>query len=266
MKQFRERVKRAIWTYRQPLTKVPSRPGAPVSDLFVWINNADWQTCFELMDIPGLFDGPDSGEEATVIFFFFDAKGEKLKTVELRAHKNARYCVNLSEHLTDVAETHGTFCVFHAFTPAAVSYLGSFVAERGYVSYRYRNAGLRSYVHGNLDAVALIDGTNLEMLGSNSFLRRTFNLQCAITGDAEYKLVLVNPTSKTQMIESALHDADNGKLTDEWRVELSPRACHIFDIPFSPDITRLARIRSHLVMARPVVFRISNQKLDVFHG
>ena len=49
------RIRRALWTFRQPLTRKPEQLGVPVSDLFVWRNGAEWKTCFEPIDIPGLF-------------------------------------------------------------------------------------------------------------------------------------------------------------------------------------------------------------------
>ena len=56
MKDFIKRLKKAPWSFKQPLTKMPKYLGTPVSDLFVWRNSKDWNTFFELTDIAGMFD------------------------------------------------------------------------------------------------------------------------------------------------------------------------------------------------------------------
>ena len=68
--QMTNRVRRAIWKYRQPLTRVPEAPGATVSDLFIWRNSSEWETFFEAIDMPSLFDVYDGVEHKAQIFFF----------------------------------------------------------------------------------------------------------------------------------------------------------------------------------------------------
>lgn len=119
MKRHIERLRRATWTYKQPLTRVPAIAGAPVSDLFVWRNSEEWETFFELTDLPALFAGPDSaGRNVTLVFF--DAAGYSFfeKTVEITPKR--RNTLPLSAIIGIVHGAAGTFSVFHTHTPQSL--------------------------------------------------------------------------------------------------------------------------------------------------
>lgn len=257
-----ERLRRATWTYKQQLTQVPSMVGAPVSDLFVWRHSKEWETYFELTDLPGIFAGADS-DGGHVLFVFFDASGQLFleKTVEIPPGRKTLAVSTLIGHNHGTA---GTFSVFHAHTPKRLQALGSHLAERGYVSYQYLRAPLRSYVHGNLDAVARLPDQSLQLLGGQSVRMREYNLQHALKKQGRYELGIVNPTLKTQRIVCRSLSA-SGKLMDSQTATLPPRGSHLFEV--SPEhVQQRIVISSRLVMARPLVFCIHNQTMDVFHG
>jgi hypothetical protein len=262
MNAFIQRLRRASWTWRQPLTHVPSQPTAPVSDLFCWRKSQDWQTFFDLTDMPGLFEGGEGqGSEATIVLF--DANGRELKRQTLLAPRYKRAVVDVTS-LVPVDKGVGTFCIFHARTPSAVSALGSHLAERGYLSYRYCGGPLRSYVHGNLDAVSLNDG-NLDMLGGVGLREREYRLQHQLKAEINYELAIVNPARSTQSIDiHILSASDNTQIKNE-NVKLSSRAIHLVSMG-SEKLDRRVVLSSRLIMARPLVFRIHNQTMDVFHG
>lgn len=263
MKRHIERVRRATWSYKQPLTRVPAIAGAPVSDLFVWRNSEEWQTFFELTDLPALFAGPDrAGGHVTLVLF--DAAGQPFleKTVEITPGR--RNTLALSEIIGSRFGPVGTFSVFHAHTPQSLQRLGSHLAERGYVSYRYRGAPLRAYVHGNLDAIARLPDQSLQLLGGQSIRRREYNLQHALGMQGYYELGIVNPTPKKQRIVCRTLSA-SGKLLDSQTVDLPPRGSHLFRV--APEYAQQRIVMSsRLIMARPLVFHIQNQTMDVFHG
>jgi len=257
-----ERLRRATWTYKQPLTHVPAITGAPVSDLFVWRNSEIWETYFELTDLPGIFAGKDS-EGGHVRFVFFDTSGQLFleKAVEITP---GRKTLALSSLIGNNHGMAGTFAVFHAHTPKRLQALGSHLTERGYVSYRYLGAPLRSYVHGNLDAVACLPDQSLQLLGGQSVLMRDYNLQHCLKKQGRYELGIVNPTLKMQRIVCRTLSA-SGKLMGSQTATLPPRGSHLFEV--SPEhVQQRIVISSRLVMARPLVFCIRNQTMDVFHG
>ncbi len=263
MKHYIERLRRATWTYKQPLTRVPDIAGASVSDLFVWRNSEEWKTFFELMDLPALFTGPDSaGGHVTLVLF--DAAGQLLleKTVEIKPGR--RQTLSLFEIIGSGFGSVGTFSLFHAHPPKCLQVLGSHLAERGYVSYRYRCAPLRAYVHGNLDEIARLPDQRLQLLGGQSIRCREYHLQHALDTQGYYELGIVNPTPKKQRVVCRTLFA-NGKLMDLQSVDLAPRGSHLFRVTPQHTQQRIV-ISSRFVMARPLVFRIQNQTMDVFHG
>lgn len=261
-----ERITRAIWSWRQPLTRRPNSSLAPISDLFVWRNSGDWETSFELIDMPGLFLEGERRLKTHVFLCLFDRDGSEFFRKRLEIFPGRRNTVNLANFLNKTNGEIGTFSIFHNFIPPTLELLDSYIAERGYVSYRYRNAPLRVYVHGNLDAVSMGSDGKLESLGSSGLLRRQYCLQYELRPEIAYEIGLVNPTSAEQKCVCKLISVKGGKIVGHKTMNLLPRAVQLFSIPTSSsDSVRLV-IESHMIMARPLVFSIQNFKADVFHG
>ncbi len=258
-----QRLRRAIWTWRQPLTHLPAMQHAPISDLFVWRSSLEWQTFFELIDISALFEDDSRPRHVTLVFFHESGRRISERRVDLQP--NSRQTLDISSMVgRDQGET-GTFAVFHSTTPAGISMLGSFLAERGYVSYCYREAPLRAYVHGNFDAVAQDADGALQLLGGASFLRREYNLQHELQSGVVYELGLVNPTVNPQRCTCKLISLLDGKIMGVQVVNVAPRGVQLVVVPVGESGSVRLVIESRLVMARPILFRIQNLKLDVFH-
>lgn len=261
-----ERYRRALWTWRQPLTRRPLASAVPISDLFVWRNSAEWTTSFELIDIPGLFSDSEKDSDKHATLFLFDQQGRQFLKKRLELLPGCRQTINLAGFLSEANGETGTFAVFHSSSPPELEPIGSFLAERGYVSYRYRGAPLRAYVHGNLDAIAQGADGGLQLLGCAGFLRREYSLQHELQPGVVYELGMVNPTPAAQRCICQLVSVRSGKIMGVQVVNLPPGGIQL--VPVRADKSEPVRlvIQSHLVMARPLVFRIQNLKLDVFHG
>ena len=263
MNSYIQRLRRATWSYRQPLTYKPSAEGATVSDLFVWRNSTIWETFFELTDLLSLFE--ESGNlSRQVTFVFFDNFGCKFLEKTFDLEQNLRFTLALSEIIGNVPSQFGTFAVFHSHTPNSICALGSHIAERGYISYRYRGAPLRSYVHGNLDAIARLPDLSLQMIGGRGLRLRNYNLQYDLSNHGIYELGMVNPTSKKLRIACEALSCD-GFISSSQVVDLLPRGAHLFSVFPKHEQLRVV-ISSRLIMGRPLVFLIQNQTMDVFHG
>jgi hypothetical protein len=262
-----QRIRRAPWTYRQALTRAPQVAAAPVSDLFVWRRSDHWRTFFELTDMAGIYDA-DAGEPEPrhALLKVFDRGGAQIAEQRLPAPRHHRRGVDVSGLVPDGGGEFGTFCVFHAVTPPAVSALGSHLAERGYVSYRYRDAPLRGYVHGNLDAAALGPDDKLELLGGSGLLRREFRLQHELRAPCRYEFAIVNPSAAALRIECELLRMPDGVRIQDNTASLPPGGAHLFSYAPGPEERARAVFRSRLVMARPLIFRFENQGMDVLHG
>ena len=266
MTQLFEKILRSPWTWRQALTARPHDLNAPISDLFIWRNSAEWQTSFELIDIPRLFVDSEGDESTVVKLVFFNSSGYQFLSKEIVVLPAMRQTIDLAPYLTGINEEMGTFAVFHKSVPLAISSLGSYLAERGYVSYRYQGAPLRSYVHGNLDAIAQNTNGQFQALGGTSFFQRQYRLQFELTPGSQYQLCLVNPTPREQKCVGKLVSINEGKILCSRPFKLIAGGVH--GLTFQSEVTEPARviIESHIIMARPLVFHIQNSKMDVFHG
>jgi hypothetical protein len=259
-----QRIRRALWTWRQPLTYVPAIRNAPISDLFVWRSSPEWQTFFELIDIPSLFEDDSRPRHVTLVLF--DVGGSRISEQRVDLQANCRHTLDISSLVGRFQGESGTFAVFHTTTPTNITKLGSFLAERGYVSYRYRGAPLRTYVHGNFDAIAQGAKGALQLLGGTSFLRRQYNLQHELQPGVVYELGLVNTTVNTQRFTCKLSSALTGMKVFDKVVNVPPGGIQLLAVPVGESGSVRLVIESRLVMARPLVFSIKNFKLDVFHG
>jgi hypothetical protein len=261
-----EKVRRALWVIKQPLTYRPETDGLPVSDLFVWRNSEDWETFFELIDIGGLFGNLQDTGVKHVRLFFFDRNGEFFQEEKVPLALNQRGTINLSSMLANARDSFGTFCVFHPDAPSNVSEFGSFIAERGYLSYRYKKSPLKSFVHGNLDAVSLRPNGGIQQLGSTSFRKREYRLQYMLAAENAYEIGVVNTSASIQKISCVIiADADGKTLHTETKMVPS-KGAQVFPVQLAQPQAARVVIRSRLVMARPLVFCFRDQKMDVFHG
>lgn len=265
MNAFTERVRRAAWTYKQPLTQVPALAGAPLSDLFLWRKGPDWQTRFELTDMAGMYEASDNVVHGKTRIMLFDASGNHIGQAEFEPPRYRRQQIDISELVKDTKDCVGTFAVFHSHTPTAVQLLGSHLAERGYVSYQYHNAPLRAYVHGNLDAAALGEQQRLTLLAGCGPLSREYRLQHALLPGKRYDIGVVNPSPRSQTLLCDVFAVADGTRVDVLTAKLSAGACHLFSLQPSTETLRVV-IRSRLVMARPLIFRFHDSTLDVLHG
>ncbi len=267
MSRFLNRAARAMWTFRQPLTNLPTVPSGPLSDLFLWRVDEEWQTYFELTDMVGMFGQDDVSQgDISVDLIFFDHLGHEIGNAIVGVPLHKRKVLSIRELLGEGCSGIGTFCVLHKKTPDSIKVLGSSLAERGYISFRYRNAPLRSYVHGNLDAVAKGPQGDIERLGGVSLLAREYRLQYELLRGRRYEIALVNVSPKRQKVICELLDNQSNNLSGtHFEADLLPGACHIFSVVPEFKSSRVV-IKSRLVMARPLVFCYDGDRLDVLHG
>ena len=262
---FIEKLRKAVWIVGQPLSRKPSSLDCPVSDLFVWRKTHEWETFFELWSLPSLF-GDSAKHDDYVTFQLFNAHGRPLAESKVSCIKGRRQTVRISDLLGNNSSGFGTFAVFHSNTPELVMTNGSFLAERGYVSYRYCGSSLRSYVHGNLDAIARHPSSKLELLGSAGALTREFRIQHEFYEGSTYELALVNSSPSRQSVQIELVSYPFSNYISCEEISLNSGEAKIVPLQFLRHSKVRAVIKSKLVMARPLIFHIYNQKLDVFHG
>jgi len=263
-----EKMRKRLWTFKQPLTKMPVNTEYAISDMFVWRNSKNWKTFFELTDIAGLFveNKNDSSKARYVTMQFFNISGKKIHEECVQLIPNKRLTLEISKYLGDISDEIGTFCIFHSYIPLVIKKLNSYITERGYISYMYKDAPLRSYVHGNMDAVQIDEHKNIGTLGGVSFLEREYRIQHEFLALCNYELLFVNHTKKVQNIRCSLEGLCNSEFKKVIEQKVVPMGVAKFDL-YCPDTCSFrVIIMSKMVMARPLVYRIHDDKLDVFHG
>lgn len=256
---------RIPWIWQQPLTQIP-KSDSTVSDLFVWRNSRDWRTFFELINIPMLIMNKTDSISSAVSLVLFDCKGVQISTIELEITGNYRKTINLESYLQNINDEFGTFAIFHKSIPLSLKEYESYLTERGYTSYQYQEAPLRSYVHGNLDAIAQNLNGNKELLGCSSFLKREYRLQVLLTPGSLYQLCFTNPTKRRQNCKIKLVSIKNNKELFIKNICINPGAVNIINLEQEVIEDSIVIIESNMIMARPLVFQIQNLRMDVFHG
>lgn len=264
-KKIIEYIHKFLWKYNQPLTSIPHYKSSIVSDLFIWRNSTDWVTYFEIFDIKSLFNDKEIQKIDVVELIFFNKSGSLINTIKLEITENKRYTLPITEYIQKkTSDEFGTFCVFHSSNPDVVRGLNSFLAERGYISYQFKQSKIRSYVHGNFDAIARHPNGNLELLGGTSFLNRNYNLQYKLLKNSFYEFIIVNTSNIIQRI-TFKYISEDGKEIDIYELIIQVRGSNIYKFQPKAFNGRLIII-SKLVMARPIVFKLNNHSCDVFHG
>lgn len=264
MKDFQRRLKYAVFIPKK-VTRTPSNSGSVISDLFPLRNDARWQTFFELLNIPALLNGRYSSDSSyEILFIFFDQKGAEVGRKSIPAPNDARYTLELGDCFFPEIKKAATFSVFHSGYFLEDDLDGSYLAERGYAGYQRLGLPIRGYVHGNLDSIAFHEG-ELQLLGNAGFLRRSYQVQHPLTGEAEYEFILTNPSDRKVKVKV---ESKNQKTS--WKryqtFTLNPRGSEVFSLNVAEREVRFVRIVSRLYLGRPVIFRNTLQSMDVFHG
>jgi len=260
------KLKKAVWTFGQPLTKQPRSKVSIISDLFFWRNSDEWKTYFELLNIPAIIGADEKYRSENVELIFYNKYGKQILEQQIRLEGIGRNTVDLGRYLSSIAESYGTVAIFHSHTPPIVTEFGSYVTERGYISYRYNSMPIRGFVHGNMDAIASLGNEEYQLLGGRSFLSRKYNLQYQLLGPSRYEIGIVNSSAKKQVITLGIINAENGDLREVQEAEIMPGGCHAYPIRVEEGQSSRLIIDSHLAMARPLVFQLNNRTMDVFHG
>ena len=246
------------------LTRVPSVNVSVVSDLFVWRKSDEWKTFFELLNINNLVNADYQGSEGdSATFVFYDEKGIEIGS-DKRTIKQGRQTIDVGALLPKGYNGWGTYACFHDQISPSITESGSFIAERGYSGYEWKDIGARGYVHGNLDAIAKSE-KGIEMLGTSWKKKLLYNVQHELIGPATYEFALVNPTRKNQKVEFITKDTVSGRILSDVTY-LASRQSVIKRVEVKTGEKFQLAISSQLYMARPVVFRLQAYSMDVFHG
>ena len=248
------------------ITQKPLSTRAVISDLFPLRDDSDWQTFFELLNVPGIIAGDNAQKRKTnARFIFFSKTGEVVGERVVEVGNLGRQTTLLDSDFFGGINKARSFSVFHEDLPTELDIGQSYLAERGYSGYLRKGSAIRGYVHGNLDAIASSQGGRLESLGNQGILPRVYQVQHPLRGPATYEFFLPNPCKRRVSVQ-VQHRGESGKWLNMLRFRLNPRGSEIFLVEKVDDFPTFIRIKSRLYLGRPVVFRVAGDGIDVFHG
>lgn len=260
------------------LTKEPTSAFASISDLFFWTKLLDLTIFYEYIGIYDLFNASvstTSRDDCTIVFF--DSEGNVITSKVIACSSLSRKSINITSYLSSFDCDFGSFSVFHNTIPSSVLASSSFLAERGYVGYSLPHIAGKSYVHGNLDAVAYYN-LCLEPLGVTSLFNNSYFLQALFSPDQQVYISLVNPSNRA--IKIKLYAIPLGQFecsqyltnfltldsTVHFKtIHLNSLGSQFILIPPNLCPCRIV-IKSHLPMARPTCFVLKYNHLNVYHG
>jgi hypothetical protein len=243
------------------LTKIPSGSYDVISDLFPLRIEDNWNSHFELLNLPRLINPiGDLVYFNEIEIYFFNKKGDFLNSYNISMHDELKTTIDLKKIANSIGIFHdGTFAVFHKNKFDNLSYSKSFITDRGYVGYENSKFGrVKGYVHGNFDAIS--KGKNLKLLGITSFYKKNYNIQYEFNPNNTYELFWVNTSNRRIKIKINRSTMSN----ENDYISIKPGGIKSYLLKNSTSSKLI--ITSTLNMARPVIFKYMQNSFDVFHG
>ena len=249
------------------ITKIPKYNCEIVSDLFPYRIENSWNTFFELLNYKKLlYPNTNTNEGYAIEIRFFDKKGTFLNKYLVENYRDIKTTLNIKYLLNSLnINSDGTFAVFHQIFPNWLQSKKSFLAERGYIGYENKNFGpIKSFVHGNLDAISQTIDKKETLLGNSSFTNKKYQLQHEFSFKFSYELFWSNPTNNVIKLEIFENTIKNNKVTI---LQIPSRGIKSYRInPNDKKLNAKVIVKSKLYIARPLIFKYMSSSFDVFHG
>ena len=256
---------RARLGFRPPHFIRPLSRREAVSDLFLWRVDKNWETSYDLMNLPSLIL-PEEDLTDTVKLVFFDLNGSEIsrRIIKLKQYQNKR--ISIRECLGK-SEGVGTFACFHSSSRLKEIYKAKcHLLDIHYVSYSKRNDAFRNYAHGNIYGVS----NDPEKEKINSLLcvfpkTQVYRPQIRFDDSDRFELAYANASGKEIEI---LVRAFNDKLEEvERRIKLVPPfGIRVFEFENSSHNLAFVENQSQIGLWRPIIFKYYQSFFDVLHG
>jgi len=225
---------------------------AVFSDRFVWKNDSDWKTYFDLYHLGGILN-PDFIEPYEVSIFFFDAAGKEICRKDIEVQFGQKQAVDVSLILKEKHQGSGTFLVFHKVAHDVIfGKSPSCLFERGYTSYQRRsdNSPLRSYVHGNLSNCALDIRTLKIKNTAKAGAKNYFNSQLMLDDCEFFELFLTNPIDAPLSFTAEFFDKE-GVCIDKLQSRIPVQGLFSYSSQRSPSGIQRVKLTANFHLFRP---------------
>lgn len=242
----------------------PFNTKAAISDLFVWRCDDEWETEFDLFNISS-FVYPDECPQEECRIILFDKDGRRIAFHSLMLAPFERRVLKLSDYLGPERGV-GTFAVFHL--SSCVSRYEAFkthLTERGYIGYRRKGDVIKSFCHGNLQALSQAPEQNGFSYVAATTAPMRYHPQLILSDSHMIELIYTNPSARSKPLSVNLFDKDSNKV-GERHVIVPARSVRIIKIDNVDKTIHTFDNFGGIVMWRPVIKKYYDTHFDVMHG
>lgn len=242
----------------------PFNKRAAISDLFVWRCDDEWETEFDLFNISSfVYPAEQPQEECRIILF--DKDGRRMGSHSLTLVPFERRILKLSDYLGS-EKGFGTFAVFHhASCVSRYEAFKTHLTERGYIGYRRKGDVLKSFCHGNLQALSQAPEQKGFSYVAATVAPMRYHPQLILSDSHMIELIYTNPSAHSKALSINFFDKNSNKV-DERHVIVPARSVRIIKIDNPDKAIHTFDNVGGIVMWRPVIKKYYDTHFDVMHG
>ena len=231
-----------------------------VSDFFYWNTSEGYNTKVNITNLASQVL-PEIQQKCLVVFIFFDSFGKIIFKKEINLEYFESYSFEVSKYCNN---NFGSLAIFQAFENFdELAKHGSYVTEKGYIGYNYKN-GPWNYVHGNNSSLSYTTDKNIyPLLSSTLFKTNNYIPQVRFDDCKESSLIFNNPLNINLRTSIFLYNND-WKLLQKFYVNTKPKNTVIFDLTSIEK--SYVKIKSNMLLFRPMVLKRYKTYFDIFHG
>ena len=231
-----------------------------VSDFFYWNTSDGYNTKVNITNLASQVL-PDIKQNCSVVFFFFNSFGKIIYQKEITLEYFESYSFEVAKYCND---DFGSVAIFQSFKNFdELQKHGSYVTEKGYIGYNY-NDGPWNYVHGNNSSLSYTIDKNIHpLLSSTLFKTNTYIPQVRLDDCKKSSLIFNNPLNINLRSSIVLYSYD-WKLLKKFEVNTKPKNTVVIDLgSFDKSYVK---IKSNMLLFRPMIMKKYKTYFDIFHG
>ena len=231
-----------------------------VSDFFYWNTQNKNNTKINITNLASQVL-PNIDQDCEVQFIFYDFNGKIIYDFK----KNLTYFESYSFLVSELCPNNfGSMLIFHKFNNFdELADHGSYVSEKGYVGYNYDN-GPWNFVHGNNSSLSLSSsGCVIPLLSKSLFKNNSYVPQVKFNDCDSASLIFNNALDCNLNTSIELFDK-NWMLIDKIDKVTKPKNTEI--IKLGNKSKCFVKIRSNILLFRPLIFKNYDTYFDIFHG
>ena len=236
-----------------------------LSDLIPWRCDDEWNTRFDIMNLPSLVF-PDEQPTDHTLFVVFDSEGNEIKRIKNTLEPYQSISIHFDEIL-DGKSSGGTFACFHHAPAIDESLLnGSYFIDRQYVSFKRQGEPLWSFAHGNVTALTHRPGAdNFGCLTTKPKNWATYRPQIHFDDCEKFEVVYANPTLRTASVGLTFMDNNLNKIGSAQET-IPPAGVRVIEyLNSNRDCVRIEHSGS-IEFWRPIIFKYYSTHFDVLHS